>query len=107
MRRGGDMFRYYECEKCGKKYFPRKIRCYCGSMSFKEVVVDKAIGSISTYTVILVPPKGFTPPIYIGIAEYDGMKILGRYVGDPERLKVGIKVELHNDDGTTTFSPIE
>lgn len=55
----------------------------------------------------MVPPKGFTPPIYIGIAEYNGMKILGKYEGDPEKLKTGISVELEVKDGVTIFKNIE
>jgi len=106
MKRGGRLFKYYECEKCGRKFFPPKFRCYCGSLKFRERVEEKAVGKILTYTVILVPPKGFTPPIYIGIAEYNGMKILGRYEGEPEMLKTGLMVELDNSDGTTVFRPV-
>lgn len=107
MKRGGSMFKYYECERCGRKFFPPKFRCYCGSTKFREVEVERAVGRILTYTIILVPPKGFTPPIYIGIAEYNGMKILGKYEGDPMKLKTGISVELDNRDGTTIFRNIE
>ncbi|MEM3411563.1 MAG: hypothetical protein QXK31_06515 [Fervidicoccaceae archaeon] len=103
MREGGRMFRYYECEKCGRKFFPPKFRCFCGSTKFREVTVERAVGKILTYTIILVPPKGFTPPIYIGIAEFNGMKILGRYEGDPQSLSTGMLVELSNENGTTVF----
>ncbi|MBE9391205.1 OB-fold domain-containing protein [Fervidicoccus fontis] len=102
------MFKYYVCEKCGKGYYPKKVRCRCGSTSFKEVIDENAEGKIYTYTIIYVPPKGFTPPIAVAIAEYNGMRFLGKYNGDPGKIKIGEKVRLDtSEDGSILISPIE
>ena len=98
------MFVYYQCVKCGRKYYPPKKRCVCGSTEFKKIVVDNAIGELVTYTTIYVPPQGFEPPIRIAIAKVNGMNILGRYEGERDPY-VGMKVTVDNENGKTIFRP--
>jgi len=90
------------CKKCGKKYFPFKARCYCGSAEFSTEKV-KLEGTVLTHTTIYVPPKGFPPPIKIVLVELEcGMKLLGRYVGS-EDVEIGDKVVGELCNGVVLF----
>ncbi len=97
------MFEYYECVKCGKKYYPPKIRCRCGSTEFKKKTLDVAMGEIITYTTIFVPPKGFKPPIKMALVSVDGMMILGKYDGREEPY-IGKKVKVDLIEGKAVLT---
>jgi uncharacterized OB-fold protein len=99
------VFIYYECMKCGRRYYPPKKRCVCGSTKFRRVEVDNAEGEIETYTTILVPPHGFDPPIKIVIAKVEGMRVLGRYEGDREPY-IGMRVKADVVDDKIVFTPL-
>lgn len=89
-----------KCKKCGKQYYPHKIRCSCGSTDFEEETLETE-GKILTYTTIYVPPKGFTPPLSIGIAEFGSLKLLGRL--EDNNIKTGDTVKAYLKDGIVFF----
>jgi uncharacterized OB-fold protein len=89
------------CKRCGRTYYPPKARCYCGSTEFGEKTLDST-GTIVTYTVIHVPPAGFTPPLRVAIAEFNGFKLLGR-LWEGFEPRVGEPVEAVERDGVVFF----
>lgn len=87
------------CSRCGRSYYPHKIRCRCGSTEFNYKPLEEK-GRLVTVTTIYVPPLGFKPPLRVGIAEFpgQGLKLLGRLVEDG--VGVGDEVVAVDDGGT-------
>ncbi|MCE4613718.1 MAG: zinc ribbon domain-containing protein [Desulfurococcales archaeon] len=92
------------CRACGKAYYPRKARCYCGSTEFEERVLE-AKGRIVTFTIIHVPPAGFQPPLKVAIADFGVVKILGRLEEGYEP-GLGDQVEALERDGVVFLKPV-
>ncbi|MEM1620154.1 MAG: hypothetical protein QXU52_05380 [Fervidicoccaceae archaeon] len=93
------------CRNCGKRYYPHKARCSCGSIDFLYEKLGNCRGRILTYTTIYVPPIGFTPPLRVAIADVGGLKLLGRLKSnrDPE---IGEEVDVTLEDGIAVFVPM-
>ena len=89
------------CKACGRAYYPRKARCYCGSTDFEGKPLESR-GRIVTFTVIYVPPAGFEPPLNVAIADFGELKILGR-VEEGSNLRVGDEVEALEKNGIVFF----
>ncbi len=87
-----------KCRKCGKVFMPPRLICdACKSREFDTVRLP-VTGSIYTYTVVRVPPSGFTSqaPYVLAIVELDGGVKLTMQITDcnPEDVKIGSKVKL-------------
>jgi uncharacterized OB-fold protein len=88
-----------QCDGCSKVLYPPRVVCpSCGGREFSSVELPRS-GKIKTFTVVRVPPAGFTEqsPLPIALVELDnGIRIMVQ-VGDvenPADLRVGMPVRL-------------
>jgi len=96
------------CTKCGKILYPPRLVCpQCGARTFETVVLPRE-GKVLTYTVVRVPPTGFSEqtPLPIALVELaNGVRVMVQIadVADPESLTIGMPVRLEfrriNSDG--------
>jgi uncharacterized OB-fold protein len=87
------------CSSCGKVLYPPRLVCpACGGREFTDEVLPRD-GKVLTYTVIRVPPAGFTEqtPLPIALVELaNGVRLMVQIadVEDPESLAIGMPVRL-------------
>jgi hypothetical protein len=87
------------CTGCGKVLYPPRLICpECGGRDFATEVLPRD-GTVVTYTVIRVPPAGFTEqtPLPIALVELvNGVRLMVQIadVADPESLEIGMPVRL-------------
>ena len=87
------------CEGCGKFLYPARAICpECRGTTFESVVLPRE-GKVLTYTVVRVPPAGFTDqsPLPIALVELENgarMMVQITDVEDPETLAIGMPVRL-------------
>ncbi|MCP4898585.1 MAG: Zn-ribbon domain-containing OB-fold protein [bacterium] len=87
------------CDDCSKVLYPPRLVCpKCGSKNFTTTVLPRA-GKVITYTVVRVPPTGFTEetPLPIALVELDnGARVMVQIgdIADPEQLSIGMRVRL-------------
>lgn len=86
------------CKKCGKIFFPARLVCDCCKARDFEKLNLPWEGTLVTFSVIHVPPAGFSDqtPYGAGIVEVmDGVRITCQIVDmKPEELKIGQKLKL-------------
>jgi len=88
-----------QCGGCQKVLYPPRVNCpECGGDEFSMVKLPKN-GKIVTYTVVRVPPAGFTEqtPLPIALVELDnGVRVMVQ-IGDvenPDDLAIGMPIRL-------------
>ena len=88
-----------KCTVCGKVHYPPRVACSkCGAITFETMVLPRE-GKIVTFTVVRVPPAGFTEqtPLPIALVELmDGVRVMVQIgdVADPDTLEIGTPVRL-------------
>jgi hypothetical protein len=95
------------CARCGDLAVPPKELCAaCGARAWEPVPL-RGEGTITSYTVIRVGPRGFTsrtPYAIAVVALGEGVSLLGRVVDIPlDTLEVGLAVRFRPilEDGET------
>ncbi len=87
------------CDDCGKILYPPRLVCpKCKSQSFTTTALPRS-GKVLTYTVVRVPPEGFTEesPLPIALVELDnGARVMVQIgdIADPEQISIGMPVRL-------------
>lgn len=87
------------CEGCSKILYPPRMVCpACGGRDFEQLVLPRD-GKVLTFTVVRVPPAGFTEqsPLPIALVELDnGVRVMVQIgdVADPDTLEIGTPVRL-------------
>lgn len=86
------------CKKCGKVFFPPRLICNeCSSLEFETYTLPNE-GEVIAFTIIRIPPKGFTDevPYALAIVELqDKTRIMCQLADfEEEKLKMGLKVHL-------------
>jgi uncharacterized OB-fold protein len=84
------------CDQCGELAIPPKELCpACGARAWQAVPL-RGEGTIASFTVIRVGPRGFTGQVPYAIAVVqlaEGPQLLGRIVDVPlDSLKIGLGV---------------
>jgi hypothetical protein len=101
------------CGRCGELAIPPKEFCpACQERAWDPVPLDGR-GTIASFTVIRVPPRGRAPeaPYAVAVVRLDeGVALLGRIVDIPlDSLKVGLPVRfrplVHDDQTVVGFGP--
>ncbi len=88
-----------KCTKCGKILYPPRLICpECGAREFVPEVLPRD-GKIVTFTIVRVPPAGFTEqtPLPIAIVELsNGVRLMVQIgdIEDPESIEIGMPVRL-------------
>ncbi len=88
-----------QCDGCQKVLYPPRTNCpKCGGGQFSMVNLPRN-GKIVTYTVVRVPPAGFTEqtPLPIALVELENGVRLMVQIGDvenPDSLEIGQRVRL-------------
>jgi uncharacterized OB-fold protein len=88
-----------QCGKCSKILYPPRLICpACGGREFSDVVLPRT-GKIVSFTVVRVPPAGFTEqtPLPIALVELDnGARVMVQIgdVADTSSLAIGTPVRL-------------
>ena len=88
-----------KCTECSKILYPPRLVCpECGGREFTSETLPRD-GKVVTYTVIRVPPAGFTEqtPLPLALVELDNGVRLMVQIGDvenPESLEIGMRVRL-------------
>ena len=88
-----------KCEACGKIHYPPRVACSkCGGTTFENITLPRE-GKVVTFTIVRVPPAGFTEqtPLPIAIVELmDGVRIMVQIgdLADPSELEIGMPVRL-------------
>ena len=88
-----------KCEACGKIHYPPRVACSkCGGTTFENITLPRE-GKVVTFTIVRVPPAGFTEqtPLPIAIVEVmDGVRIMVQVgdLEDPSDLEIGMPVRL-------------
>lgn len=84
------------CGKCGELSIPPRELCPACHQSQWETVPLSGDGTVSSYTIIRVPPRGHAgqAPYAVAVVRLaEGVSILGRIVDTPfERLAIGLPV---------------
>ncbi len=87
------------CEGCSKILYPPRMICpSCGGRDFDDLVLPRD-GKVLTFTVVRVPPAGFTEqsPLPIALVELtNGVRVMVQIgdVADPDALEIGTPVRL-------------
>jgi len=85
------------CARCGGLSLPPKEFCPVCQQRQWEPVPLSGSGTVSSFTVIRIPPRGRLPeaPYAVAVVKLDeGVSLLGRVVGVPlETLKTGLPVK--------------
>jgi uncharacterized protein len=88
-----------KCTECDKILYPPRLVCpECGARTFAKETLPRD-GKVVTFTVIRVPPAGFTEqtPLPIALVELtNGVRLMVQ-IGDvenPETLEIGMPVRL-------------
>ena len=88
-----------KCEGCGKVHYPPRVVCSeCGGKTFETIVLPLE-GKIVTFTIVRVPPAGFTEqtPLPIALVELmEGVRVMVQIgdLADPSELEIGMPVRL-------------
>ena len=88
-----------KCEACEKIHYPPRIVCSkCGGSTFENITLPRE-GKVVTFTIVRVPPAGFTEqtPLPIAIVEVmDGVRLMVQIgdLEDPSELEIGMPVRL-------------
>jgi uncharacterized OB-fold protein len=88
-----------KCETCEKILYPPREACpKCGGTVFEETVMPRD-GKVVTFTIVRVPPAGFTEqtPLPIALVELEnGVRLMVQIadVADPEEITTGMPVRL-------------
>jgi len=88
-----------KCTKCGKIHYPPRLVCSeCNAREFVPVVLPRE-GKVVTYTIVRVPPAGFTEqtPLPIALVELsNGVRLMVQIgdIEDPESVEIGMPVRL-------------
>lgn len=88
-----------KCTKCGKILYPPRLICpECGAREFVPEILPRD-GKVLTYTIVRVPPAGFTEqsPLSIALVELsNGVRLMVQIgdVEDPETVEIGMPVRL-------------
>ncbi len=84
------------CRKCGRIYYPPRLRCLCGSTELETYQLPRR-GRLIHYTVIHDAPREFKQfePYYVGLVELeDGTRLVTQLTDvDPTKIREGIAVE--------------
>ena len=103
-----------KCSKCGKLYFPSRLRCVeCNSYEMENYLFSGE-GKIITYSWVYTPPQGFDSsiPYCLAIVELaEGPRLTTQVVGLTEaESKIGMPVEFsfrkistEGDEGVITY----
>ena len=82
-----------KCTVCGKIHYPPRVTCSkCGARTFETLVLPRE-GRVVTFTVVRVPPAGFTEqtPLPIALIELDdGVQVMAQ-IGDVEDPTGGVR----------------
>jgi len=87
------------CTSCSKVLYPPRLVCpACGSTRFEDTVLPRD-GKVLTFTVVRVPPSGFTEqsPLPIALVELDnGVRVMVQIgdIADPSTIEIGMPVRL-------------
>ena len=88
-----------KCNGCSEVLYPPRLVCpECGGREFTPEVLPRD-GKIVTYTVIRVPPAGFTEqtPLPLALVELEnGVRLMVQIgdIEDPESIEMGMPVRL-------------
>jgi uncharacterized OB-fold protein len=88
-----------KCTVCEKVHYPPRVVCSeCGAATFETIVLPRE-GKIVTFTVVRVPPAGFTEqtPLPIALVELmEGVRVMVQIgdLADPTELEIGMPVRL-------------
>ena len=87
------------CAGCEKLLYPPRVVCpSCGGSVFETITLPRK-GRVVTFTVVRVPPAGFTEqtPLPIAIVELmEGLRVMVQIgdLADPSELEIGMEVRL-------------
>ena len=87
------------CAGCSKVLYPPRVKCpACGGTAFEAIVLPRE-GKVVTFTVVRVPPAGFTEqsPLPIALVELTGgVRVMVQIgdVADPAEIEIGMPVRL-------------
>jgi uncharacterized OB-fold protein len=88
-----------KCGQCGELAIPPKELCPSCGRRLWEVVPLQGTGTVVSFTVIRIPPRGRLPeaPYAVAVVRLDeGVSLLGRIVNVPvETLRAGLPVRFH------------
>jgi hypothetical protein len=88
-----------KCSDCEKVHYPPRVACSnCGGTAFENIVLPRD-GKVVTFTIVRVPPAGFTEqtPLPIALVELmEGVRIMVQIgdLADPAELEIGMPVRL-------------
>ena len=88
-----------KCSGCGKVLYPPRVVCpSCKGETFETIVLPRT-GKVVTFTVVRVPPAGFTEqtPLPIALVELmEGVRVMVQVgdLADPGELEIGMPVRL-------------
>lgn len=88
-----------KCSGCDKILYPPRLVCpSCGSRDFSPEVLPRT-GKVVSFTIVRVPPAGFTEqtPLPIALVELDnGVRLMVQIgdVEDPDTVEIGMPVRL-------------
>ena len=114
MVNGNDNLIASKCS-CGEIMIPTRKRCIACSKD--TIIIDLGnTGTIITYTILNVPPEGFSAPLILGLIELEPSnddqktckpKLLCEGNIPENHLKIGLKVKIDYVDGKYLFTKLD
>jgi uncharacterized OB-fold protein len=97
---------------CGEIMIPARFRCIVCTKTTSEIELGNT-GTIITFTILNVPPEGFSAPLILGLIELEPAngepeackpKLLCEGKVSENYLKIGLKVKINHADGKYMFT---
>lgn len=111
---GTDTLKAAKCS-CGEIMIPARKRCIACSKTTTHFELGNT-GTILTYTILNVPPEGFSAPLILGLIELEPSngepetckpKLLCEGKVPENHLKIGLKVKIDQSDGKYLFTNLD
>lgn len=82
----------FKCKSCRRVVSTKHDRCpSCKAAEFEEVELPK-VGKLITYTKLYTLPQGIEmPPLTLGIADFNGVRVLGQVTTDSPKTGMLVK----------------
>jgi len=88
-----------QCARCGFRSHMPRTRCpRCGSTEM--IVTGHGEGTVYSYTII---ERGIPTKSIVVLVDLGGVKVKGNYVGNLDKLRIGLKVRVTRRNGDVYF----
>ncbi len=78
------------CTSCGRRFFPSKLVCLCGSRTFSVEEVERGLVEETT-TLRRVPGRTLDEPVRISAVRVDGVLVVARLESESTEVELSLE----------------